>query len=77
MAKDKLNKIERFTGLFDLPGEGFVAQIRNGVDTRLYDRQGLQHLIVKRKKTGEDFEALDNALAQINILVEVGRAVNI
>jgi len=77
MSKKPLTKAETFTGLFNLPGEGFVAQIRNGVDTRLYDRQGLQHLIVERKKTGEDFVALNNALTQINILGEIGQVVNI
>ena len=77
MSKKPLTKAETFKGLFNLPGEGFVAQIRNGVDTRLYDRQGLQHLIVERKKTGEDFVALNNALTQINILGEIGQVVNI
>ena len=77
MPKKLLNTAEKFTGLFNLPGEGFVAQIRNGVETRLYDRQGLQHLIVERKKTGEDFDALNNALTQINILGEISQVVNI
>ena len=61
---------EQFTGLLDLPGEGFVAQIRIGTDARLYDRQGLQHLILERKQTGEDVRALEEALIRMNSLGE-------
>ena len=63
-------KIEQFTGLFNLPGEGFVAQIRAGTDSRLYDRQGLQHLILKRKQTGKDVRALEQALIRMNSVGE-------
>ncbi len=59
---------EKFSGLFSLPGEGFVAEIRFGTDTRLYDRKGLQHLILKRKKVGEKIQALEEALERINSL---------
>ena len=61
---------EQFTGLFNLPGEGFVAQIRNGTNTRLYDRQGLQHLILQRKQTGKDVRVLEAALIQMNSVGE-------
>ena len=61
---------EQFTGLFNLPGEGFVAQIRNGVDARLYDRQGLQHLILERKQTGKDARVLEEALSRMNSVGE-------
>ncbi len=57
---------EQFTGLFNLPGEGFVAQIRIGTNARLYDRQGLQHLILERKQTGKDVHALEEALIRMN-----------
>jgi hypothetical protein len=60
--------METFTGLFNLPGEGFVAQLRNNSGTALYDRQGLQHLILHRKQLGEDSVAAENALARINSL---------
>ena len=69
MAQPTL-KIEKFTGLFNLPGEGFVAQIRIGTDARLYDRQGLQHLILERKQTGKDVLALEKALIQMNSVGE-------
>ena len=63
-------KMEQFTGLFNLPGEGFVAQIRIGTDARLYDRQGLQHLILERKQTGKDVHALEEALIRLNSVGE-------
>ena len=58
--------MEEFTGLFDLPGEGFVAQLRNGGQSSLYDRQGLQYLILQRKQEGQDAEAAEQALARMN-----------
>ena len=61
---------EEFAGLFSLPGEGFVAQIRLGVDTQLYDRQGLQFLILERKQIGKDAQALEEALTRMNSLGE-------
>ena len=61
---------EQFTGLFNLPGEGFVAQIRIGTDARLYDRQGLQHLILERKQTGKDVRTLEEALIRLNTVGE-------
>ena len=57
---------EQFTGLFNLPGEGFVAQLRNGGRSSLYDRQGLQYLILQRKQEGGDTEAAEQALARMN-----------
>ena len=58
--------MEEFTGLFNLPGEGFVAQLRNGDQSSLYDRQGLQYLILQRKQDGQDAEAAEQALARMN-----------
>ena len=69
MAQPTLQN-EQFSGLFNLPGEGFVAQIRIGTDARLYDRQGLQHLILERKQTGEDARALEEALIRMNSVGE-------
>ena len=70
MAQPTRHK-EQFTGLFNLPGEGFVAQIRIGTDARLYDRQGLQHLILERKQMGKNVRALEEALIRINSIGEV------
>jgi|TARA_B100000686_G_scaffold354436_1_gene464680 hypothetical protein len=61
--------IEEFSALFSIPGEGFVAEIRTGDEVRLYDRKGLQHLILERKQLGnKNIQALEKALARINNL---------
>ena len=59
---------QQFAGLFNLPGEGFVAQLRDHAGTLLYDRQGLQFLILKRKQQGLDTSAAEEALARIKSL---------
>ena len=66
--KKNLSENEEFTGLFNLPGEGFVAQIRVGSNTQLYDRQGLQFLILQRKQEGKSVTALEDALTKMNSL---------
>jgi len=57
-------------GLFDIPGEGFVAQLRDSTSTVLYDKQGLQFLILQRKELGLEARAAEEALAKINTLSE-------
>jgi hypothetical protein len=60
--------MDELTGLFNLPGEGIVAQLRNGTASSLYDKQGLQFLILERKSRGEDTQVAEKALARINAL---------
>ena len=55
-------------GLFNLPGEGFIAQLRDSTGTILYDKQGLQFLILQRKESGLETRAAEEALARINTL---------
>ena len=57
-------------GLFNLPGEGFIAQLRDSTSTLLYDKQGLQFLILQRKESGLETRAAEEALARINTLSE-------
>ena len=57
-------------GLFNLPGEGFIAQLRDSTGTILYDKQGLQFLILQRKELGLEARAAEDALARINTLSE-------
>ena len=59
---------QEFSGLFNLPGEGFIAQLRNSTGTVLYDKQGLQFLILQRKELGLEARAAEEALARINTL---------
>ena len=61
---------QEFAGLFNLPGEGFVAQLRDPTGTVLYDKQGLQFLILQRKELGLEARAAEEALARINTLRE-------
>ena len=61
---------QEFSGLFNLPGEGFVAQLRDPNGTVLYDRQGLQFHILQRKEKGLETQAAEVALARINMLRE-------
>ena len=61
---------QEFAGLFNLPGEGFVAQLRDPTGTVLYDKQGLQFLILQRKELGLEARAAEEALARINTLSE-------
>ena len=60
--------VQEFSGLFNLPGEGFVAQLRTSNGTVLYDRQGLQFLILQRKESGLETRAAEEALSRINSL---------
>ena len=57
-------------GLFNLPGEGFIAQLRDSTGTILYDKQGLQFLILQRKELGLEARAAEEALARMNSLSE-------
>ena len=61
-------RVQEFSGLFNLPGEGFVAQLRTSNGTVLYDRQGLQFLILQRKESGLETRAAEEALSRINSL---------
>ena len=61
---------QEFAGLFNLPGEGFVAQLRDPTGTVLSDKQGLQFLILQRKESGLETRAAEEALARINTLSE-------
>lgn len=54
--------------IYNLPGEGFVVELREGGNSMLFDLQGLQYRIVKRKQQGADTTAEEEALLQINNL---------
>ncbi len=57
-----------FTGLYNLPGEGLVAELVVGTKAYLFDRQGLQHRIVHMKQEGVIAEVEELALAQMNAI---------
>jgi len=66
----KSTKPEQFCGLFNLPGEGFIAQVRTEMGTFLYDRQGLQYVILERKQQGLCAAAMEEALTHMNHIQE-------
>ena len=66
----KSTKPEQFCGLFNLPGEGFIAQVRTEMGTFLYDRQGLQYVILERKQQNLCAAAMEEALAHMNHVQE-------
>ena len=66
----KSAKPEQFCGLFTLPGEGFIAQVRTEMGTFLYDRQGLQYVILERKQQGLCAAAMEEALTHMNHVQE-------
>lgn len=57
-----------FSGIYNLPGEGLVVELRADGDALLFDRQGLQHRIVQRKHDGLDTSVEETALARMNAL---------
>jgi hypothetical protein len=57
-----------FSCLYNLPGEGLVAEFRLGADTMLFDKRGLQARILERRRRGEDTRVEEEALARMNAL---------
>ena len=52
--------------IYNLPGEGFVVELHQGSATYLFDKQGLQHRILDKKRLGLDAVVEETALLQIN-----------
>ncbi len=53
-------------GIYNIPGEGFMVELLLPRTTYLFDKQGLQYRIVKKKQQGYDASVEETALAQIN-----------
>ncbi len=66
MNRPDTDQKTRLVGIFSMPGEGLVVEIGEGDSTALFDRQGLQYRIVKRKQQGLDTSTEENALLQMN-----------
>ena len=52
--------------IYNLPGEGFVVELRQGGTTHLFDRQGLQHRILEKRRQNLDAAVEGAALVRIN-----------
>jgi len=58
-----------FEAFYDAMGEGVLASFIDGGESKLFDRQGLQHIIVERKREGKDTSVEEKALAQMNLVM--------
>ncbi len=67
MTESNVLTEREFVGLYVIPGEGIVAAMQDVSGTNLYDKQGLEWLIVKKKKEGANCEAEEEALARIKL----------
>lgn len=52
--------------IYNLPGAGFVVELHQGSATYLFDKQGLQHRILDKKRLGLDAAVEETALLRIN-----------
>lgn len=51
-----------------MPGEGLIAEFRQGHETMLFDIEGLQFRVLKRRSAGMDTSEEDKALAMLSNL---------
>ncbi len=58
-------KETKFVGLYVIPGEGTVAALKSSRETQLFDKQGLEWIIIEKKKDGQDTSVEEQALAQV------------
>ncbi len=65
MTVDLAEKTE-LGDIYNLPGEGFVVELHQGNTTYLFDKQGLQHRILDKKRLGLDASVEESALLRIN-----------
>lgn len=66
MMQVDLTTETKLGGIYTLPGEGFVVELKQGDTTHLFDKQGLQFRIVTKKQLGLDASIEEKALARIN-----------
>ena len=66
LKKLSIEKEVSLIEIVNLPGEGFVAELRIDNVSYMFDRQGLQHLIVEKRQQGLDASVEENALTRIN-----------
>ena len=51
-----------------MPGEGLIAEFREGDNTRLFDVEGLRYRVLKRRSAGFDTTEEEKALAVLGAL---------
>jgi len=63
-------KPNQFVCLYNVPGEGLVAELKVDGKTLLFSRQGLQHRLLTCRQAGINTNAEDLALEHMNALGE-------
>ncbi len=58
----------RFTQVYRMPGEGLIAEFRDGDQTRLFDIEGLRYRVVSQRAAGGDTGEEERALAVLSNL---------
>ena len=62
----ELEPLVELLGIYSIAGEDLIVEISEDDVVALYDRQGLQHRIVTRKKAGFSTDVEQAALVQIS-----------
>ncbi len=65
MHNSNENMVE-LVGIYNIMGEGLVVELMENSRAALYDRRGLQHRIIERKKQGLDTQVEERALRQLD-----------
>ncbi len=63
---DEQNGTIKLGDIYDFPGEGFVIELQQDNMTYLFDKQGLLHRIMEKKKSGLNVRAEESALIRID-----------
>lgn len=65
VATESTRKVDdrRFTQVYRMPGEGLIAEFRDGSETVWYDSDGLRYCIMQKRSKGLDTTQEDKALA--------------
>lgn len=62
-ASTRKEDSRRFTQVYRMPGEGLIAEFRDGSETVWYDSDGLRYCIMQKRSKGLDTSQEDKALA--------------
>ncbi|GJL81776.1 MAG: hypothetical protein DHS20C01_14100 [marine bacterium B5-7] len=68
MASRSTESKLQFSQIYRMPGEGLIAEFRQGHETMLFDIEGLQFRVLKRRSAGMDTSEEDKALAMLSNL---------
>ncbi len=66
MSKIDISAEVELGGIYNIPGEGFVVELKILDAAYLFDKQGLQYRIIEKKQKGYASTVEEMALTQIN-----------